>query len=321
MGQKKRIIGFDIARVVSILIVLYYHILGYAGVYGKHPVVRTFVYASLCIFTFLSAYLLASRYKFDTKEEIKTFYKKRVLRFYPLFFVSSILLYFLGVNGGITTLKGLLGISPFYKPHPITMWYCAMLISLYLITPFWAKGGLLKQIIKFISVIAVIIIIDIAFNCIVPRTYSYFTVYFAGILISQKWGEGFLDILKRYSIILITLFSILIIITFITKNDELKYFNSGLGLFALLAAYLKAGEILKNDQSLVCFFTVLSYASMCMYLFHREVFVLMLKAWYPSRPLIVFLYLGVIGVVISTVIAYYIQGSYDSAVSKLTNKK
>lgn len=63
MGQNKRIIGFDIARVVSILIVLYYHIFGYAEVYGRHPVVRTFVYASLCIFTFLSAYLLASKYK------------------------------------------------------------------------------------------------------------------------------------------------------------------------------------------------------------------------------------------------------------------
>ena len=318
MGDNKRIIGFDIARVISILIVLYYHILGYADVYGKHPVVRTFVYASLCIFTFLSAYLLASKYKFETKEEIKTFYKKRVLRFYPLFFISSILLYFLGVNGRFTTLKGLLGISPFYKPHPITMWYCAMLISLYLITPFWAKGGLHKQVLKFLSVIAVIILIDLAFHCVVPRTYSYFTVYFAGILISQKWGEAFLDCLKRYSILLMSIFIILVIITFITKNDALKYINSGWGLFALLSAYLKMGNSLRDNRTLVSVFTFLSYASMCMYLYHREVFVLMLRAWYPARPLFVFLYLGTIGVIISIVIAYYIQRSYDGMVSKLS---
>lgn len=57
---------------------------------------------------------------------------------------------------------------------------------------------------------------------------------------------------------------------------------------------------------------------MCMYLYHREVFVLMLRAWYPSKPLLVFLYLGTIGVIISIVIAYYIQHSYDGMVSKLS---
>ena len=227
MNQDKRIIGFDIARVISILIVLYYHILGYANIYGKHPVVRIFVYASLCIFTFLSAYLLASRYKFQTKEELKTFYKKRVLRFYPLFFISSILLYFLGVNNGFITLKGLLGISPFYKPHPITMWYCAMLISLYLITPLWATGGLKKQIFKFLSVIAIIIFIDLLFHCVVPRTYCYYTVYFIGIIIAQKLGTIFWDNLKRYSIMLTSLFLILVVITFITKSDITKYVDSG----------------------------------------------------------------------------------------------
>lgn len=318
MENNKRIIGFDIARVVSILIVLYYHIFGYAGVYGKHPVVRTFVYASLCIFTFISAYLLASKYKFETKEEIKSFYKKRVLRFYPLFFISSILLYFLGVNGGVTTLKGLLGISPFYKPHPITMWYCAMLISLYLITPFWATGSLYKQVLKFMSVIAIIILIDLVFHCVVPRTYSYYTVYFAGILISQKWGEVFLDCLKMYSILLMSLFIILVFITFITKSDAIKYINSGLGLFALLSAYLKIGNSLRNNRTFVSVFTFLSYASMCMYLYHREVFVLMLRAWYSPKPLIVIMYLGTIGVIISVVIAYYIQRSYDGTVSKLS---
>lgn len=318
MGQSKRIIGFDIARGGSILIVLYYHILGYADVYGKHPVVRTLVYASLCIFTFLSAYLLASRYCFKTKEELKTFYKKRILRFYPLFFISSVLLYFLGVNGGFTTLKGLLGISPFIKPHPITMWYCAMLISLYLFTPFWATGGLKKQILKFLSVIIIIVLIDFIFHCVVPRTYCYYTVYFVGILFSQKWGDGFLDILKQYSIQLMLFFFILIIITFVTRSDALKYFNSGIGFFSLLAVYLKAGDMIKNNKPLVSFLTILSYSSMCLYLFHREVFVLMLKVWYPSRPLIVCLYLGIIGIVISIMIAYFIQRSYDGAVSKLT---
>ena len=132
-----RIIGFDLARVLSIFVVIgIYHNLGYAGHLHSEPAIRVLVYSSLGVFTFISAFLLASNNTFQVIEDTKAFYKRRLLRIWPLFTVSSIMLAVLGFNSWGSTLKGIIGISPFWAPHPTTMWYVAMLISLYIITPF-----------------------------------------------------------------------------------------------------------------------------------------------------------------------------------------
>lgn len=321
MSNTNRIIGFDVARVFSIVYIIgVYHVLGYAGIYGRHPVVRTFTYASLCIFTFISSFLLTSKYTFESKKEILCFYKKRVLRFYPLFFIASVLLYLLGVNNGIQTMKGLLGISPFIKPHPITMWYCAMLISLYLLTPFLATGGWKKQFIKFSAVMGIIILIEVLFHSVVPRTYWYFLVYFVGIIVAQQFGVSFLSFLKRNWIILMVVFLAFVVLTFITRSSVLKYVNSGVGLFALLSLYLKIGDWIENKDKLTNCFLWLSYASMCMYLFHRQVYEVMLTIYHPATPMGVCLYLGLAGVIITIVLSYCIQKTYDYIIAKIIYK-
>lgn len=318
----QRIFGFDVARVFSILfIVAVYHVLGYAGVYGRNPLVRTFTYASLCIFTFISSFLLTTRYKFESKEEILAFYKKRVLRFYPLFFLASVSLYLLGVNSGMNTLKGLLGISPFFKPHPLTMWYCAMLISLYLLTPFLAIGGWKRSILKFLLVMGVIAAVDIAFDSVVPRTYWYYLVYFVGIIVGQYWGEGFLFFLRRYWIVVFLVFLFLAVLTLATRSNALKYVNSGVGMFALLSLYLRLGDVCENHDLLKKPILWISYASMCMYLFHRQIFEVMLRVYHPSSAYKVCLYLGIGGVIVTIVIAFLIQWSYDLLLAKVQFKK
>ena len=54
-----------------------------------------------------------------------------------------------------------------------------------------------------------------------------------------------------------------------------------------------------------------------MYLFHREVYILMLKIYQPTSPVGVCLYLGIAGVIISTIVAYYIQKAYDKVIIKV----
>ena len=313
-----RILGFDIARVFSILYIIgYYHVLNYTGMSNDHPVIKTFTYSSLCIFTFISAFLLTSKYKFANKEEILLFYKKRILRFYPLFFLASISLFLAGTNSGISTLKGLLGISPFFKPHPSTMWYCAMLISLYVLTPFWAMGGWKNKLLKFLLIMGIIGAIDIVFHSVVPRTYPYFFVYFMGIMVSQYYGEKFIAFLRRYWLILMSVFLIFVVLTFITGSEILKYVNSGVGLFALLSLYLKIGDFVEQSVKWKSFFLWLSYASMCMYLFHRQVYGVMLKLYNPGSAIGIGLYLSIAGVIVTIVVSYYIQKIYDIIISKI----
>lgn len=112
-------------------------------------------------------------------------------------------------------------------------------------------------------------------------------------------------------------FLILVAVTFVTHSETLKYVNSGVGLFALLSFYLKIGDWVEDHDGWKNLFLNLSYASLCMYLFHREIYIIMLKIWNPANPIGVCLYLGIAGVIISTVVAYYIQLVYDKVITKV----
>jgi peptidoglycan/LPS O-acetylase OafA/YrhL len=313
--KKDRILGFDIARAVSIIWVVLYHSIDYAnaGQLYNHSAVKTITYASLAIFTFLSGYLLASRYQFDKKGSVREFYKKRFIRFYPLFFVSSIILCLIGFNTWINTAKGLVGLSPFWTPHPRTMWYCAMLISLYLLTPLWSKGNFWVKVFKFAGTMAVIAIVHVMFHSVEPRTFFYFPFFFLGILVSQYGNSFFLTASKspKYTFLLLILFVAIWIVQAMTNNSMLKWGNSILGMVSLLFLYMYIGEKMKNNKNFLWMISLLSYASLSIYLFHREVDEALLWLWQPSNPYIMFLYVGIVGLLITIVLAYWIQKGYD----------
>ena len=313
-----RIIGFDIAQAVSIIWVVLYHSLDYSHLWYQHSAVKTLTYASLAIFTFLSAFLLGSRYNFEGKDSIKIFYKKRFIRFYPLFVISSILLCLIGFNSRFNTAKGLFGLSPFWAPHPRTMWYCAMLISLYLFTPFWSKGGFWKQFVKFVLTMFVIGGIHAAFHCVEPRTFFYFPFYFAGIIIAQYGYNQFMTLLKSKTnaIVFMMLFLTIWVGQIVTNNALLKWGNSIFGMYALLSLYVFLGEQLKGREHLVSAVSLLSYASLCIYLFHREVDEVLLMICQPNNPYLMFCYVGVLGLVITILLSYYIQKRYDAIIDK-----
>lgn len=73
----KKILGFDLVRVVAIFVVIgIYHNFGYASCgLGGDPAVRVLVYSSLGVFTFISSFLLASKYAFAEKVEVLAFLK------------------------------------------------------------------------------------------------------------------------------------------------------------------------------------------------------------------------------------------------------
>lgn len=318
---KKRLLGFDLVRVMAIFVVIgIYHNLNYAGMYLE-PAVRVLVYSSLGVFTFISAFLLASRYSFEGKTEILTFYKKRVLRIFPLFIISSILLVFIGLNAWVPTIKGLIGISPFWAPHPTTMWYVAMLISLYLITPFVVRGSVKNQCLKAISVMTIVGLIQIVFGTVVPRTFNYYTVYLLGLLLGRNYYEPTMSFLHSKKTLIVSLvWMALVVVVFLTKNVYLKSFSSVVGIIALLNLSLLIAEKLHTSRFFTKSITVLSYASFCAYLFHREVIWALFKIYKPAGSLPVFLEVLLIGVPLSFFCAFYIQTLYDRVLNRLDKK-
>lgn len=317
--NKERIIGFDLARVIAIFVVIgIYHNLGYTGLFHAEPAVRVLVYSSLGVFTFLSAFLLTSRYSFLRKGDVLHFYKKRVLRIWPLFAISSIMLAILGFNSWTTTLKGIVGISPFWAPHPTTMWYVAMLISLYIITPFVFCGNIKSQCFKGIMIMSIIGLLQILLGCVVPRTFNYYTVYLVGGLMGKNFYKNTLSFLQSKKTLVITIVWIVLVgIVFITKNDYIKSFSSVVGIIAILNFCLMIADNIKTNDFLEKSIEVLSYSSFCAYLFHREIIWLLQRLYWPDGFAIRFIYIIIIAVPLSFLCAFYIQKVYDIIVKKI----
>ena len=317
-----RILGFDLTRVVSIFVVIgIYHNLAYAGFgFSEAPFVLSLVYSSLGSFTFLSAYLLSSKYKFTNKEEIVTFYKKRVLRIWPLFAFSSIALWLIHFNQLIPTLKGLVGLSPFWAPAPITMWYVAMLISLYVLTPFVVRGPLKVQLLKAVMVMTIVGGIQLAFGSVVPKTFNYYMVYLIGLILGANFKEKTMAFLSsKKTLVVSCMWMILFVRVFKTANPVLKSLTGVLGIIAIINLSIIITPKIREHSFLEKSITFLAYSSFCAYLFHREVIWALLHFRFSDNGWPIFFEVLIIGVPLTFIFAYIVQRIYDNVLHRLKN--
>ena len=317
---KQRILGFDIARVFSMFYVIaVYHILGYTTILYHNPLILSLVYSSLGTFTFLSSFLLTSRYSFEGREAIVLFYKKRVLRIYPLFLISSVLLLIIGFNDITSTIKGLLGISPLWGPHPRTLWYVSMLLLFYAVTPLLSKGTLIKKVSTYLVLNFLFAILSVSLSSVNIATFVYFAIYFIGVIIGSHYKEKVMAALFEPKLILVSLVILfLIAINLFVNNNYYRIISGSLGIFAFLnISCLLGGGISEKYKHFKRIVEFASYASMCAYLFHREIFETMLTLYHPQKAFLLVLYLLFVGVPIVLVLSYFIQRYYDSAIKKL----
>ena len=320
--ETKRLIGFDFVRVVAIFIVIgIYHNTDYARIYDYEYIVKPLVYSSLGVFTFLSGFLLASKYSFIEKGTVMLFYKKRILRVWPLFVLSSLILLLFHFNSLVPTVKGIFGISPFWGPAPLTMWYVAMLLSLYLLTPFVAVGGAKKQCIRAALVMSVIGCIQILFGTVVPKTFNYFTVYFIGLILGRNlYGQTLLLMKNKGGLCIFAIWILSLITDILTKNVWVESISGVLGIGGMLYMSLYLSDKLAHNKKFVKVTTILSYSSFCAYLFHREVIGAMLRVYNPQEGLPMFIYILLVGVPLSFLFAFFVQKYYDTLIQALSKK-
>lgn len=313
--NKCRILGFDLSRIVAIFyIVGIYHNLGYAGTYYYTEAgILSLVYSSLGVFTFLSAFLLSSKYDFSSKQSIVLFYKKRIVRVWPLFALSSFLLVLIHFNALIPTLKGLVGLSPFWKPAPTTMWYVAMLISLYAITPFVVgSGSIVCQCIKVLIVMSLIGVVQLVFNTVVPKTFNYYTVYLIGLLLGRNYYDSTMRFLSsKKTLFVAVIWLALFLTTCISHNNWIKSVSGVVGIVAVMNCCILFSKCFHSRQFFLRLTSLLSYSTFCAYLFHREVIWLLLRIRALNSGWPVFLYMLFIGVPFTFAVAYLIQRMYD----------
>lgn len=136
--NQNRDLKFDLAKLLAALWIVVWHVYDYNSSY-RAVIVSDYSYmltrVMLGVFMFSSGYFM-SKYKFRKWIDIKNFYVKRFWRIYPLYAIAAISLFLCGFIGEkkvlLTTLTGL---STYVTPQPSTLWFVALLLSFYIITP------------------------------------------------------------------------------------------------------------------------------------------------------------------------------------------
>lgn len=317
--NKQRIIEFDFIRgFCMIYIVGVWHLNNYLSVdmqYGN----EVFVYlknAVLATFTFISGYMLR-KYEFGSGCDIIHFYKKRVLRFYPLFILSALSLFVMQWMDIKQLLYGISGLAMFTDAPVKTLWYISMLMFLYAITPIMRLKKLNKmrygKLFVFCLVLVVLIILYRK-EIIDERLMRYMPIYVLGLYVKD------LNFNKKQWMS-IGLGSLIFIVGFWLIHIDRVIFSCIVAFWGA-ASLIAIGFLLpvKRFYGPINFF---AYSSMTAYLFHRQIFGIAL--WLlgvrgfgePYLPL----FIAIITLVLLFLSSWLMQFIYDRLISHLCNKK
>lgn len=315
--EKQRDLQFDIVRVLATFwIIGGWHVMDVFGWHIERKMPYAFLtFDALAGFMFMSGYFL-SKYTFDTRVEVVTFYKKRMIRFFPLFALSAITMFIIGDNPGrLQLVLTLTGLSSYFGKQPWTVWFISMLFSFYLMTPLLSKciNKMKFNVILKLLVIVFGTSIFVYLLSLTPLDYdkrlSYaMPAYCIGLLLgktayvkqySEKWWVAVI------SIVLCGFFAY-----FNIHGIEYGYIDGIIGVIALLSIsnWLKYLPIRKVIEPL-------SYASMCVYLFHMQCYEKLPGLLHLGGVEIWSVYLVLIPIIV--ILSYAIQFAYDKLIEKL----
>jgi len=277
----------------------------------------------LATFTFLSGFFL-SKYIFVKKNDVVFFYRKRFWRFYVLFIIAVLCMFMLFSmeSGGITKqgviqmLSSLLGLSLFFPPPISTLWYLSMLLMFYILTPLFRYSYSDKKVnlIWIITIFLILVVSFIVFK-IDDRLLLYYPFYVIGLFFPKHLFE------KISSAKWIPVFvggAICLGYIMLCRNEfYLKYTYLIFGVPMLISiCYLIYFKRLNKIVSWA------SYATMCVYLFHRFLYpvVILMFSKTINGYKYMEMYYVILSIVIFFVVGYGIQKAYDIVINKLVYK-
>ena len=331
---------FDVARVLCMTYIvaflhLYHYIHPDAISANVIPACAILCDTSLGLFTFVSGYLLGKKYSFGEKSEITVgnFFKKRIIRIIPLFVLSAVALWLINFNGTRATINGLLCISPFVTPRPMTLWYIPVILLCYCITPIISRKTLRSRVRNCLFVFALLL----GISWLVPKTDNrlLFNAFFfmIGVISATcfDWKFNF-----RYGnmikLLLFLVFILLVYIGQINNNYHLNLYRKivgGIGVFPLLfvceyiSNYFFGSDnaIGKGWKGQICrLISLVSYASMASYMFHRLFFWAGEKIYNPDVASIKWIYMAGLVFPIILYLSYMIQKCYDTLMNSIAGR-
>lgn len=213
--MKNKIIAFDFLRALAIIMIIPAHLSNYLfSTYSKLALYAFdpyFANMGLGLFIFMSGYLIYyNNHSINSLENVFDFYKKRLLRIYPLYWAALavfIMVFFIfapRLNSGFVfpnsenvfsfynVLVHLLGLqillAPAYATPMLTLYFVGLIVIFYAIYPFiimYSKSTKNLLISSFI-VYSGFFLISKTFNIIDHRFFMFFLVFMFGILTCRE---------------------------------------------------------------------------------------------------------------------------------------
>lgn len=337
----KRLPVFDWIRSVAIVIILFHHLpnytfnfydLNYFGIPLDLSIVNELAgYFGLSLFIFMSGYLLnAKKVVFSTWGEIRNFAKQKLVRIFPLYYLSLTLFAFIeNVHNPIKILIHLLGLQLILRAStdsiPIrTLWFVGFITIYYFIFAVIKNRSLDRRLRVGILVSSWIVPLALNgyFGLMDYRISLYWVVFWFGVLCAEK------DLPQRQAWTYLSQAAIVLFVAlFISLDVEfeplvgsgstfaLKYLTLNALILSFVVVAYNACNGLAQRFKFQSGLRFIAYISYCTYLFHRPV-------WYEMSKLLVnefsvdsqYLLLAVLtlcGIPIIFVLSYGLQVIYD----------
>lgn len=208
-----RVVELDIIRAAAIIIILFGHSYSYLPTVTLNSVVAFFTSFAYVLFFFISGYVLYLNHpSFRQLNEVTDFFKKRVLRIFPLYWLVLALWFLLGVPfasrlDALVIIFGLQGfLSPMYSSVLATgWWFIGVILVLYTIYPLVTALGsdavrlpapLESDVTRFALMLVVplliLVVLRLALFIIADSVFEFYIIFVLGVAISKY------DILGKY---------------------------------------------------------------------------------------------------------------------------
>lgn len=317
----------DIVRAFCALeIIAFWHMMDYlpesCALAGKAlSFAKLLTNTALATFAFISGFCL-QKYTFNNTNDILFFYKRRLIRFYPLLLLSAVSLlvagfifhhhWFTSISQFVTTLTGL---NIFFPPITMTLWYFSMIMFFYLITPpILFMKNMIKKMSVAVLIFIVITTVDALFIDVDIVFYLYYPFYVLGLILPSATLKYVYNkkILLPCSLVMFTFCVVMAKET----NDYNTYMAMISGLVALL---LIADFVLKFEKVAIPLFWI-SNSSMVAYLFHRQFYFVITKFIGDSNQELSLPIALCVAVPIIFTISFALQKFYDLILLKCKSK-
>lgn len=269
-------------------------------------------WSCLGAFSLISGYLIGKKYNCDTFKDALEFYKRRLVRFYPLFFIASISLLVIGFNDLMQTFYALVGMAPFVSHKPLTLWYISMIMLFYLVSPIVLIQPAKRRLVRCMLVLLTVVVCRL-FIYVDLRFFFNLLFYLIGISAAcipfNKALEG-----KKYIYGVLALYILLSINLDLVSHSIARRLVDIVGVFVIVGLAKLINNAISHNNRIIFF---LSYVSMSAYLFHRLIYWICLQIFSPHATAEMALYLIFVALPIGLAFAYFVQKLYDKIVSRL----